>query len=143
MKFENLKYLNFIFWRTKRAFEVKWKAFCLVWQVLSFRLKGERRTPPISGQFFLYQRCPLIGENAVYKRYVNQEIGEERLAKFWFKVGDLAASSKVVAVFTRGVGWYFREFSYISFCQFARKIQLVPSSVCNKWMRIEVSWYQI
>ena len=26
---------------------------------------SKRRTPPISGQFFLHQRCPLIGENTV------------------------------------------------------------------------------
>ena len=26
---------------------------------------SKRRTPPISGQFFLRQRCPLIGENTV------------------------------------------------------------------------------
>ena len=30
-----------IFLRTKRAFEVKWKAFFLVWQVLSFILKKQ------------------------------------------------------------------------------------------------------
>ena len=26
----------------------------------------KRRTPPISGQFYLHQRCPLIGENTVF-----------------------------------------------------------------------------
>ena len=28
---------------------------------------SNRRTTPISGQYVLYQRCPLIGENAVYR----------------------------------------------------------------------------
>ena len=41
MKFENLKFWNLIFSRTQRAFEVKWKTFFLVSQVLSFRLKKQ------------------------------------------------------------------------------------------------------
>ena len=34
------------------------------------------RTPPISRQFFLHQRCPLIGENTVVPQYIRKPINK-------------------------------------------------------------------
>ena len=51
MKFENLKNLNLIFSRTKRAFQENLKAFFLVWEVLLCRLK-KQTSKTVAGTIF-------------------------------------------------------------------------------------------